>query len=93
MIENISKTVRLPSDLVDFVEDQEGSDFTKKLISVLRFAKDGDELHRITIDSFRDAVDKQKGLLLKLADLESTVIVLDQLTELVKDLVVELQDQ
>ena len=91
--DNISKTVRFPADLYEFIDRQEGNDFTKKLIKVLRFAQEGDELHRITLDSFKDAVAKQKSLLLRLSDLESTVIVLDQLTLLVKDLVKELQEE
>ncbi len=88
---NISKTVRIPSDLVDFINQQEGTDFTKRLVTVLMFAKDGDALHRITIDSYNDAVERQKKLLVRLTDLEATLTVLDQLTVLIKDLVKELQ--
>ena len=33
--DNVSKSVRLPMELVSFVEEQEGRDFSKKLVNLL----------------------------------------------------------
>ena len=42
MADLISKTVRMPADIVAFVEAQEGPDFSKKLLGVLEDYRYGD---------------------------------------------------
>ena len=41
--ELISKSIRLPSDVVDYVEQQPGDTFTSKLVTLLREVRDGDQ--------------------------------------------------
>lgn len=41
--ELISKSLRLPSDVVDYVEQQPGDTFTFKLVTLLREVRDGDQ--------------------------------------------------
>ena len=41
--ELISKSLRLPSDVVDYVEQQPGDNFTFKLVTLLREVRDGDQ--------------------------------------------------
>lgn len=41
--ELISKSLRLPSDVVDYVEQQPGGTFTSKLVTLLREVRDGDQ--------------------------------------------------
>lgn len=41
--ELISKSLRLPSDVVDYVEQQPGDTFTSKLVTLLREVRDGDQ--------------------------------------------------
>ncbi len=41
--ELISKSLRLPSDVVDYVEQQPGDNFTSKLVTLLREVRDGDQ--------------------------------------------------
>lgn len=43
--ELIQKSVRLPPELVAYVEDQEGRDFSKKLVGILEECVNGEE-HR-----------------------------------------------
>lgn len=39
----VTKSMRLPSDIVDYVEQQPGDTFTSKLVTLLREVKDGDQ--------------------------------------------------
>lgn len=41
--ELISKSLRLPSDVVDYVEQQPGDTFTSRLVTLLREVRDGDQ--------------------------------------------------
>lgn len=43
MSETLQKTVRLPAELVDYVESQEGRDFSKKLVTLLNDIREGDD--------------------------------------------------
>lgn len=64
--ELISKSLRLPSDVIDYVEQQPGDTFTFKLVTLLREVKDGDqkraemlEYYESTIEANRQKIEKQ----------------------------------
>lgn len=62
----IPKTVRLPSYLVDFVEQQPGGDFSKKLVGVLNEYRDGDERRRKMIEQYDEQIEERRSRLLDL---------------------------
>lgn len=39
----VTKSMRLPSDIVEYIEQQEGDTFTSKLVTLLREVRDGDQ--------------------------------------------------
>lgn len=58
--------MRLPSDIVDYVEQQPGDTFTSKLVTLLREVKDGDQQraenlawYESTIEANRQKIAKQ----------------------------------
>lgn len=53
----VSKSVRLPSDLVEFVEAWEGKDFTSKLINLLEELRSGAEQREVDIQNYRGYID------------------------------------
>lgn len=60
---SIRKSVRIPSDLVEYVEAQEGKDFTDKLTNLLREVKDGEEKRKDLIAGYDHRIEmKQKEL-------------------------------
>lgn len=62
----VTKSMRLPSDIVDYVEQQPGDTFTSKLVTLLREVKDGDQQraenlawYESTIEANRQKIAKQ----------------------------------
>ena len=39
----VTKSMRLPPDIVEYIEQQEGDTFTSKLVTLLREVRDGDQ--------------------------------------------------
>lgn len=58
----ISKTVRLPVYLVEFIEAQEGSTFTEKLQGVLNDARCGDSDYQIKLTHYKRQVERFERL-------------------------------
>ena len=62
----VTKSMRLPSDIVDYVEQQPGDTFTSKLVTLLREVKDSDQQraenlawYESTIEANRQKIAKQ----------------------------------
>lgn len=58
----ISKSIRLPTDLVEFIEAQEGSNFSEKLVSILLEYRDGDADRQRVLESYRQGISRYKEL-------------------------------
>lgn len=64
----VPKSVRLPRELVDFVETQPGKDFSKKLVGVLVEYKEGDEYRRKMIQRYDEQIAERRARLESLMD-------------------------
>ena len=71
----IQKSIRFPADLVQWIEDREGIDFSKKLVELLLEVKDGEASRLKRIQQLEDYIlDYEKRCLLfsrKAADAEA----------------------
>lgn len=52
----ISKSLRLPSDVVDYVEEQPGDTFTSKLVTLLREVRDGDQQRAEMLEYYESTI-------------------------------------
>ena len=59
---SVSKSVRLPCDLVDFIESQEGSNFSEKLLGILHEYRFGDEERQRMLASYRNDITRYRDL-------------------------------
>ena len=62
----VTKSMRLPPDIVEYVEQQPGDTFTSKLVTLLREVRDGDQeraehlaWYESTIEANRQKIAKQ----------------------------------
>lgn len=63
----ISKSVRLPDYLVEFIEQyQEGDNFSQKLMAILLEFRDGDDERQRMLESYRKDITKYRNLLNRL---------------------------
>ncbi|MBR6643069.1 MAG: hypothetical protein IKL28_05350 [Lachnospiraceae bacterium] len=59
----IQKSVRLPADLVDYIETQEGYTFSEKLVGVLEEYRSGDQRRRQVLERYnRDVQSRERRL-------------------------------
>ena len=58
-MELVKKSIRLPQELVDFVEEQNGRDFTGKLCGLLLEMKNGDSRRVKEIARYNNYIDTQ----------------------------------
>lgn len=56
MNELIQKSVRLPVELIVFIEAQEGRDFSKKLINLLHEVREGDAERQETLQEYEKMI-------------------------------------
>lgn len=66
MADLIQKSVRLPEELFDYVEQQDGRDFSKRLVNLLMDIKDGDAQRKEYLDSYDRAIKSRREELQKL---------------------------
>lgn len=66
--DNISKTVRIPADLVEYVEGQEGSNFSQKLVGVLEEYRGGDRLREDRIAYYERVLSERRKSLKDVTD-------------------------
>ncbi len=52
----IQKSVRIPSDLVEFVDSQPGADFSKKLIGILTEYKNGELERKLMLQRYDEQI-------------------------------------
>lgn len=64
----VSKSVRIPVELVDYIELQEGYTFSDKLITLLDDVKNGDAKRRKMISEYDKQIDLRKQKLKELSD-------------------------
>lgn len=60
-------SVRIPEDLAAYVELQEGDDFTKKLIGILREYASGEEDRKLQLESYDECVKQREEQLERLS--------------------------
>lgn len=58
--ETIQKSVRLPVDLVEFVEKYEGRDFSKKLVNILNEFQSGEEQRQRRIEQYDLMIEERR---------------------------------
>ncbi len=56
----IQKSVRIPSDLVEFVDSQSGADFSKKLIGILTEYKNGDLERKLMLQRYEEQIAERR---------------------------------
>ena len=52
----VPKSVRLPQEIVDFVEQQPGADFSKKLVAILYDYWKGDEQRKLNLQRYDENI-------------------------------------
>lgn len=68
MSELISKTIRLPSDLLEFIETQPGDTFSAKLIGLVNEFRQGDEIRKVKLKHYNRTIKQYDQLYSKLAN-------------------------
>lgn len=84
----VKKSLRIPGDLVEYVETQPGADFSKKLVSILNEYREGDEERRRNIAAYDKFVAERRAMLMKLAQGINKLSALDRY---VKDVLQEVE--
>lgn len=56
----IPKSVRLPSELVSYVEQQQGADFSKKLVAILYEYWKGEEQRRLNLQRYDENINARR---------------------------------
>ena len=64
----VSKTIRLPVELVEYVELQDGKNFSSKLINLLDDVRNGDANRRATIAEYDDLIRDRRQKLREISD-------------------------
>ena len=64
----VHKSVRLPQELVDFVQSQSGNDFSKKLVKILKDYKDGYTLRIAQVQRYDELIDERQKQLQELTE-------------------------
>ena len=81
MSETLQKTVRLPSELVDYVESQEGRDFSKKLVALIVDVREGDARRKKHLEFYDKLIQERKDKLRELTDnLNQCILILNKLS-------------
>ncbi len=76
--ETLQKTVRLPSDIVEYIEQQEGKDFSKKLVNLLDDVKNGDARRQEMLSDYEKRISEYRT---RLDELLSSIYTLKQVFE------------
>lgn len=65
MVKNsmVQKSVRLPQDLIDFVEQQPGKDFSKKLLGILTECRDGALERQLMLQRYDEQIAERRNRL------------------------------
>ena len=82
----VQKSVRIPIDLVEFVNNQSGADFSKKLVAILAEYKDGELERKLMIQRYDELIAERKNYL---DVLMSNIRVVKRVEQRVLDLVNE----
>ena len=56
----IHKSVRLPADLVEYINSQPGSDFTNKLVHLLTDCKNGDLERKLMLQRYDEQISERR---------------------------------
>jgi len=89
-MDNISKTVRLPADLVNYIDQQEGSNFSQKLVGILVDYQKGDKIRKDTLAYYNRAVSERRQSLKDVTDkLYRADVLLRRITDALKDAGIE----
>ncbi|MCM1561836.1 MAG: hypothetical protein NC123_20235 [Butyrivibrio sp.] len=59
----VQKSLRLPSTLVDFINEQPGPDFSKKLVGLLTEYKNGDLERKLMLQRYDEQIAERRGRL------------------------------
>lgn len=88
----IQKSVRLPADLVDYIESCSGSTFTEKLVGILEDYRDGLTTRTLELKNLRELQDFVSQNLQKLQSISRRSCEVFRNTELMVDRVRDLND-
>lgn len=82
----VQKSVRIPADLLEFVNGQPGADFSKKFVAILTEYKDGEQERKLMIQRYDEQLAERKQRLdMLMADINSVTriqrLVLDLISE------------
>ena len=66
--ELVRKSVRLPSEMVDFIESLSGKDFTQKLLNLIREYRDGESQRQESIACYEQLVKANRDKLNEQSD-------------------------
>lgn len=79
----VQKSVRLPQELVDFVQSQSGNDFSKKLVKILKDYKDGYTLRIAQVQRYDELIDNRQKQLQELTEkVNSLSFIIDHLSSI-----------
>lgn len=76
--ETLQKTIRLPVELVEYVENQDGKDFSKKLVNLLDDVKSGDTRRQEMLSDYEKRISEYRT---RLDELLSSTCTLKQVFE------------
>ena len=62
MRELISKTIRIPSDLLEFIETQPGDTFSAKLIGLVNEFRQGDDIRKAKLEAYHHTFERYDRL-------------------------------
>lgn len=82
----VQKSVRIPISLVEFVCDQSGADFSKKLVGILTEYKDGEVDRKLMIQRYDEQIAERKSRLESLmADINKVVQIQRRVLDLIEE--------
>lgn len=88
----VQKSVRMPGELVEFVNSQPGNDFTSRLVRLLAEYKSGDQERRLMLQRYDEQIAERRERLDSLMDSINRVTLVSRRVEAVIN-EVELMEQ
>ena len=82
----VQKSIRLPGCLVDFINEQPGPDFSKKLVSVLMEYKNGDLERKLMLQRYDEQIaERRKRLDTLMQKINQVTLIYRRVDALVKE--------
>lgn len=82
----VQKSVRIPADIVEFVNNQSGADFSKKLVAILTEYKDGEQERKLMIQRYDEQLAERKQRLdMLMSDINSVTRIQRRVLDLISE--------